>query len=201
MTTIGRMPVCHGGRAPHARLQHDMDSLHSAQTPTATSQTCLEVERLFLKERFKEAVKQAKLCYEKEGTPENHLLLERAYCLRARQLIEFGMRSSAVEIARHLIEFGISGGEFAAQVVRLLMDLGLREEAFATQERLCTPEMKSQLVVMEADRAVIHPDGCDDESGEIVRDAKMIRESLARLQAGDESGALLLLASCHAVRS
>ena len=47
---------------------------------------------------------------------------------------------------------------------------------------------------MEADRAVIHPDGCDDESGEIARDAKMIRESLARLQAGDESGRALALA-------
>ena len=67
MTTIGRMPVCHGGRAAHVRLQHDMDSLHSAQTPTATSQTCLEVERLFQKERFKEAVKQAKLCYRKKA--------------------------------------------------------------------------------------------------------------------------------------
>ena len=54
-----------------------------------------EVERLIQKERFKDAVKQAKLCYKEENTPENHRLLERAYFLRARQLVQLGMPDSA----------------------------------------------------------------------------------------------------------
>jgi hypothetical protein len=166
---------------------------HSAQTPAASSQACLDVERLIFKERFKEAVKQAKLCYQDESTPENHRLLERAYCLRARQLIEFGMSSSAVEVARHLLEFGVTGGEWIAEIVRLLMDLGLRDQAFEIQERLGEPEIRNQLVVMEADRAVVHPDASVEESGEVARDAKLIRESLTRLQARDEPGALLIL--------
>ena len=103
------------------------------------------------------------------------------------------MASSAVEVARHLLEFGVTGGECVPEIVRLLMDLGLRDQAFEIQERLGEPEMKNQLVVMAADRAVIHPDGVHDESGEIVRDARLIRESLTRLQARDEPGAFMLL--------
>ena len=166
---------------------------HSAPTPLASSQACTEVERLLEKERFKEAVKQAKLCYSEESTPENHRLLERAYYLRARQLIEFGMSSSAVEVARHLLEFGVTGGECVDQIVRVLMDLGLRDQAYEIQERLGEPAMKEQLVAMAADRAVIHPDAGGDESGEFAREAKLIRESLSRLQAKDEPGALLVL--------
>ena len=148
---------------------------HSAPTPLASSLACTEVERLLEKERFKEAVKQAKLCYSEESTPENHRLLERAYYLRARQLIEFGMSSSAVEVARHLLEFGVTGGECVDQIVRVLMDLGLRDQAYEIQERLGEPAMKEQLVAMAADRAVIHPDAGGDESGEFAREAKMIR--------------------------
>jgi tetratricopeptide (TPR) repeat protein len=191
--TIGRMPISHGGRAAHARLQHDMFPQETTQAHPAKNHASVEVEDLFAKERYKEAVKQAKLCFSAASTPENHRLLERAYCLRGRQLIEFGMASSAVEVARHLLELGVTGGEHVTEIVRLLIDLGLREEAFETQERLGTPEMRNKLVVMEADRAVIDPDGSHDESGEVARDARLIRESLARLQARDEPGALLLL--------
>ena len=35
-----------------------------------------EAERFIAKERYKDAVKQAKLCYKEQATPENHRLLE-----------------------------------------------------------------------------------------------------------------------------
>ena len=46
---------------------------------------------------------------------------------------------------------------------------------------------------MAADEAVIHPERQQDSSPEIARDAGLIRQSLERLQAKDEAGALLLL--------
>ena len=58
-----------------------------------------ETENLIRKGRFKDAVKQAKLCYKEENTAENHRLLERAYFLRARQLYQLGMSASAIEVA------------------------------------------------------------------------------------------------------
>ena len=46
---------------------------------------------------------------------------------------------------------------------------------------------------MAADEAVIHPERQQDSSPEIARDARLIRQSLERLQARDEAGALVLL--------
>ena len=51
-----------------------------------------EVDKLIGKDRLKEAVKAAKLCFKEDGTPENHRLLERAYFLRARQLLRSACR-------------------------------------------------------------------------------------------------------------
>ena len=162
-------------------------------TAAASSQLRVEVERLIVKERFKDAVKQAKQCYKEENTPESHRLLERAYFLRARQLVQLGMPASAVEVAQHLLEFGVTTSDWAEEFIRLLMGLGLSREAYKIQDRFGAPEMKDQLVVMAADGAVIHPDRAENNSAEIARDAKLIRQSLERLQAKDEDGALLLL--------
>src|SRR5215470_19086250 len=86
-----------------------------------------ETERLIAKEKYKDAVKQAKMCFKEQATPENHRLLERAYFLRARQLLQLGMRESAVEVAGHLLEFGVTGTESLEEVVRLLLSLGLEQ--------------------------------------------------------------------------
>src|SRR6516225_7445234 len=104
-----------------------------------------ETERLMAKERYKDAVKQAKLCYKDQATPENHRLLERAYYLRARQLSQQGMRSSAVEVAQHLIDFGVTGADSPEELVRLLAGLGFEKAALSIQERLGTPGLKEQV--------------------------------------------------------
>ena len=95
-----------------------------------------EIERLIAKERYKDAVKQAKLAHKEAATPENHRLLERAYFLRARQLVQQGMRSSAIEVAQHLIDFGVTAAESPEELVRLLAGLGFEKAALAVQERL-----------------------------------------------------------------
>ena len=132
----------------------------SAQPATAVKSSALrlEVERLIQKERYKDAVKQAKLCFKEEGTPENHRLLERAYFLRARQLLQLGMPASAVEVAQHLLDFGVTANDWVDEFVRLLMSLGLSPKAFQIQERLGRPELKDELAELAADQAVIHPD-------------------------------------------
>jgi hypothetical protein len=153
----------------------------------------LEVERLVQKERYKEAVKQAKLCYKEEATPENHRLLERAYFLRGRQLLQLGMRSSAVEVAQHLLDFGVTASDSLEDLVRLLMTLGFERQAFEIQERLGSPEMKDRLSELAADQAVAHPERSPGLVPETARDAGRVRQSLEKLQAGDEAGALELL--------
>jgi len=152
-----------------------------------------EVERLIQKERFKDAVKQAKLCYKEATTPDNHRLLERAYFLRARQLVQLGMPDSAREVSGHLLDFGVSAGDWVDEFIRLLMGLGLGKNAFQLQETLGTPDLNDQLVGMAADQAVVHPEKAGEIAPALARDAALIRQSLEVLQANDEAGALLLL--------
>ena len=144
-----------------------------------------EVEKLIEKDRLKDAVKAAKLCFKDESTPENHRLLERAYFLRARQLLRLGMADSAIEVARHLLEFGLTSDEWADDFVRLLMNLGLADEAFQIQAKWGRPELKDQLLLLAADQAVIHPGRMQDTSPEVAREASLIRESLEKIGAGD----------------
>ena len=150
----------------------------------------MELDRLLQKERFKDAVKQAKLVYKQASTPENHKLLERTYFLRAQQLVQGGMAASAIEVAQHLLDFGVTPSEWVDDFVVLLTTLGLNKDAFAIQERLGSPEKKDLLAVIAADEAVIHPERQKDSLPEIVRDAALIRGSLDRLQANDEAGSL-----------
>ena len=144
-----------------------------------------EVEKLIQKDRLKDAVKAAKLCFKDESTPENHRLLERAYFLRARQLLQLGMADSAIEVAEHLLEFGLTSDEWTDDFVRLLMNLGLADEAFQIQAKSGRPELKDQLLGLAADQAVIHPGRIQDTSPEIAREASLIRESLEKIRAGD----------------
>jgi cation transport regulator ChaC len=180
----------------NTRFALTMASKSTRETAAATAaigESRVEVDRLIQKERFKDAVKQAKLCYKQENTPENHKLLEWAYFLRARQLVQLGMSASAVEVAQHLLEFGVTTSDWADEFIRLLMSVGLNKDAFTIQDRFGSPEKKDVLLVMAADEAVIHAERQQDSSPEIARDARLIRQSLAQVQARDEAGALLSL--------
>jgi hypothetical protein len=159
----------------------------------AASPLRAETERLIAKERFKDAVKQAKLCYKEQATPENHRLLERAYFLRARQLLQQGMRSSAVEVAQHLLDFGVTGADSPQELVRLLAGLGFEKAALSIQDRLGGPELKEQVTQAVADQLVIHPERGASASPELARDAGLVRKALESLQSGDEAGALGML--------
>ncbi len=150
----------------------------------------VEAERLIEKERYKDAMKQAKLAYKEAATPENHRLLERAYFLRARQLLEQGMRSSAVEVAGHLLEFGVTGADRPEELIRLLASLGFEKAALGLQEKLGASGMTEQISRTVADQLVLHPERAGSASAEMVADAKMVRQALEKLQAGDEAGAM-----------
>ncbi len=117
-----------------------------------------EVERLIAKERLKDAVKQAKLCFQAEGTPENHHLLERAYFLRADELLRRAMPTAAREVAGHLLEFRVTDPNLVEEVVGLLLSLGMSREARELQGRIDAPEARARFAGQEADLTVVHPE-------------------------------------------
>jgi hypothetical protein len=152
-----------------------------------------EIERQIQKGHFKDAVKQAKLLHKRENTPETRRLLERAYFLRADQLFALGMHTSAAQVARHLLDFGVTASDGLTELTRLLVGLELEGEAFALHERLGRPEERGRLEGMAADWAVVSPRRAARAGPRIEREARLVRESLAALQAHDETSAVAML--------
>lgn len=151
----------------------------------------LEVERLIEKGRLKDAVKQAKLRHRDDPSPEHHRLLERAYLLRARQLLEGGMASAAQEVALHLVEFGVTDPGLIGPSAELLAGVGLADRALALQARLADedPEAAGRLLRRAADQAVLHPGRSTGAPPEIRSGAARVREALDAVRRGDEEAA------------
>ena len=144
--------------------------IRTASSPTVATEPSKtrEVDKLIQKGRLKDAVKAAKLCFKEDGTPENHQLLERAYFLRARQLLQLGMADSAREVAGHLLEFGLTTNEWTAELLRLLVSLGLSDHASRIQAQSDWPELTDELLAFAADMAVIHPERTQNTPPEIA---------------------------------
>src|SRR4051812_49175593 len=130
-----------------------------------------EVERLFRKEQYKDAVKQAKIGYRDAPTEEYHRLLERAYVLRARQLQRAGMPQSAAEVAGHLVEFGVTDPALVEDAAQLLLAVGMLREADSLLGRVESPEARARLALAAADQAVLHPDRARGAPEEVRRGA------------------------------
>src|SRR5271166_3352227 len=160
---------------------------------TSAGDAAVQLERLISKQKYKDAVKQAKLVHKAEATPQSHRQLERAYFLRAQQLFRAGMPSSAVEVSRHLLDFGVTDVKLVEDFSPLLVKLGLAQDAFRIQGRLESPQSQSRLVLLVADQAVLHPEQSQPSSPEVAREATLVRQALEALYAGDEATALGLV--------
>jgi tetratricopeptide (TPR) repeat protein len=148
-----------------------------------------EVDRLIAKGRYKDAVKEAKICFRREPTEEHRRLLERAYYLRAEQLRAGGMPAAAQEVAGHLLEFGISDPGLTEPAAALLVAVGLAGPAMALQGRLDDPGARERLTRRAADQAVLHPDRAGTSPAEIREGARRVREALEAAWAGGEGTA------------
>ena len=152
-----------------------------------------EVERLIAKDRLKDAVKEAKLCFRADATPENHHLLERAYFLRADQLRLKAMPTAAQEVAHHLLDFGVTDPALVEDSARLFLSLGMSREAHKLQERIDSPELRTRFARQEADVVVIHPERTANAPAEVRQGGQAVREAIEAVQRGDEAKGLELL--------
>ncbi len=166
---------------------------HGAGVCLDASAARREVERLIAKRDFKEAVKQAKLCFRLESSPDHHRLLEQAYLQRAQELHRGGMPTASAEVAGHLLEFTVTDSTVLEQLILLLPSVGLADKALALSGRLNAPELQLSLSLKVADQAVLHPERAPASNRELREEALAVRRSLAALDAGDEPQAFELL--------
>ncbi len=160
---------------------------------TSADDAAVQLERLISKQKYKDAVKQAKLIHKAEATPQSHRQLEWAYFLRAQQLLRAGMPASAVEVSRHLLDFGVTDAKLVGDFSPLLVKLGLAQDAFRIQGRLESPESQSRLLLLVADQTVLHPERPQPCSPEVGQESALVRQALEALYAADEATALGLV--------
>jgi tetratricopeptide (TPR) repeat protein len=160
---------------------------------SSTDDAVAELERQFRKQQYKDAVKQAKLIYKAQANAENHKLLERAYRLRADQLYRSGMIGSAIEVAGHLLVFGVTDVSLIEEFAALLMKLGMAAEAYRIQGKVESPEAQNRLAEIAADQAVLHPDRSKPDSPQVGLEAARVRQALEALETRDDTKALELV--------
>ena len=145
-------------------------------------------QRELAKGNVKDALKDAKVCYREDPSPERRQLLERAYGARAEQLQKAGLNDQAQNALAELTELGVTSPDVQAQLPRLRILLGLTV-AGSAGDAASMWEANPELLIELADQAVFHPQRVPDKYVEIHGDCQRIRAALEAVERGDDAAA------------
>ena len=157
-------------------------------------------QRLLEKGDFKQALKNAKLCYRQEPSPDARQLLERAHLARGRQLCRAGLRAESRAVVENLLELGATDASVQGELPELLIALGLFNRIAVAGGSNASVEEGSPLYATAADHAVLWPEGAPASLPAIRRGAESIRRALVALEAGNEADAMAELKDISAHR-
>jgi Tfp pilus assembly protein PilF len=145
-----------------------------------------QLKRNLEKGNYKQALKDAKLCY-RQSPDQHRTLLECAYIGRAQQLARQGNRQAARGVVEDLLALGVREPSVEAALPELLATLGmldrLRDTASISDERRAALQMRA------ADLAVLHPDEAPKSQPHLGDGARRIRAAIESLYQGDETAA------------
>ncbi len=151
-------------------------------------------QRAMEKQDFKEALKNAKVCYRLDGAHEHRQVLERAWLARSLQLARAGFPSEARAAAQELMSLGVSEPEVQQGLPDLLMAVGLYDQAVASGKLSGDAAASDPAVAAKAaDRAVADPATAPASIPGIREGAAAVREALDAVHAGDENAAMAAL--------
>ncbi|MFV1967656.1 MAG: tetratricopeptide repeat protein [Pirellulaceae bacterium] len=158
----------------------------SADTLFAQAQRNLE------KGRYKQAHKDAKLCYRKKATEAHRRLLEFALIGRAQDLQRQRNRDACGGIVESLLGLGVTEPAVQAALPDLLLWLGMLDRHPAEQVELAERD-RGEWDAKVADQAILHPGSAPRSMPEIREAADHVRQALASLYAGDNAATDLQL--------
>jgi tetratricopeptide (TPR) repeat protein len=157
-------------------------------------------QRAIEKLDFKEALKNAKVCFRQDPTHENRQILERSWLGRGLQLARAGLTTEGRAAAQELLAMGVSQPDVRQGLPELLLAVGLYDKAVASGTISATEQAADPSVLARAaDRAVADPASAPASLagpgpwGNLGEGAERVRLALDALQAGDEAAALLIL--------
>lgn len=147
------------------------------------------------KEDFKQALKDAKVCYREAPSEERRRLLERAWLARARALFRAGLQAESRAATQDLLDFGVTEPSVQRDLPELLLAVGLFDRASAGNGRAPAAEAPApsetdpRLLAVAADHAVLDPVQAAGTLPGIREGAARVRAALDALCAGDEEAA------------
>ena len=152
-----------------------------------------QAQRSLEKGDFKQALKDAKVGYRQQPSPEARQLLERAYLARGRQLYRAGLHAESRAVIENLLELGATDASVRQELPELLIALGLFDRVAAVSGANASLEEGSPLYAAAADHAVLRPEKAPASLPAIRQGAGAIRRALAALETGDEAEAMAAL--------
>ncbi len=152
-----------------------------------------QAQRLLEKGDFKQALKDAKICYRQQPSPEGRQLLERAHLVRGRQLYRAGLRDESQAVVENLLELGVTDVLVQQELPELLIVLGLFHRIAAASGANVSVEAGSPLYATVADHAVLRPEAVPASLPAIRQGAGTVHRALAALETGNEAEAMAAL--------
>ena len=151
-------------------------------------------QRAMEKQDFKEALKNAKLCFRQDPSREHRQILERSWLARGLQLARAGLRTEGRAAAQELLTLGVSQADVRQGLPELLLAVGLYDQA-VTSGKVFGDGQEADPVVLAraADRAVVEPAAAPASLPGIRAGAATVRAALDALAAGDENAAMAAL--------
>jgi tetratricopeptide (TPR) repeat protein len=141
------------------------------------------------KQDFKQAYKDAKVCFQQEPSEPHRRLLERAWLSRAMAQHRAGLASESRESAQGLLDFGVTDTELRQQLAELLVAVGLLDRALGGQSGLRV-EVCPELLASAADRSIAAPATAPKSLPEVAAGARQVRAALDALLRDDEPASL-----------
>jgi tetratricopeptide (TPR) repeat protein len=129
----------------------------------------------------KEALKNAKVCYRAQASPEHRQLLEQAHVARIQQLRGRGLVSEAVAVFDELVAMAPTDPEVTAQLAKLRVFLGKGGDK-TPQLLAADPTLLAQLT----DEAVLDPRFAFPGDPQIRKHIEQIREALLCVERGED---------------
>ncbi|MGA2619506.1 MAG: hypothetical protein ABSF26_18000 [Thermoguttaceae bacterium] len=167
-----------------------MATKHKHRAKPGATGLLQQAQRSLEKGDFKQALKDAKVCYRQQPNPESRQFLERAYLARGRQLHRAGLRVESQAVVETLLDLGVTDASVEQALPELLIAVGLFGRSGGVG-----PPLKDDdpLCVVVADHAVLRPEGAPAALRAIREGATTIRRALTAMEGGDEPQAMALL--------
>lgn len=159
-----------------------------SKKPRSSSELFEHARRAYGKRDFKQALKDAKVCYRQEKTAEHRAFLEQAFASRANELMQMGMRQEGTSVVENLLELGVTDAQVREQLPEIMLALGMSAATGGPQLTGLSPEARERVLIAAADRAVVKSQSAVD--GELKAGLAAIRSALKAVDENDAQRAI-----------